>query len=89
MLAGLIGGTYLINSHIVPWLLEARSIVITIPHNDPHLMKNHCTNQLIGALDLHHNGMNVGRRLKERKGAFSLHVTHQMHEKIMNLITFL
>lgn len=64
MLRGLFGGTYLINSHIIPWLLEARNVVITIPHNDAHLVKDHCSDQLVDALHLYHNGLNVGRRLK-------------------------
>lgn len=67
MLVCLVGGSYLINSHVVPRLLETRNVVITIPHNDPHFVKNHCANQLVGALDLHYNGMYEGRRLEERE----------------------
>lgn len=54
---------YLINCNIVSWLLKARSVVIFVPHNNPNLVQNDSTNQLIGALDLHHNGGDVVRGL--------------------------
>lgn len=63
--------SYLINCDIVTWLLKARGVVIPVPHNDPHLMENNSTDELVGALDLHHNGHDVVRRLKERKECFS------------------
>lgn len=59
--------SYLINCNIVTRLLKARGVVVPVPHHNPHLMENNRTDQLVGALDLHHNGHDVVRRLKESK----------------------
>lgn len=59
--------SYLINCNIVTRLLKARGVVIPVPHDNPHLVENNSTNQLVGALDLHHNRRDVIRGLKERK----------------------
>lgn len=57
---------YLVHSNIVTWLLKLRGVVVPVPHHNPHLVQNDGTNQLIGALDLHHNGGDVVGRLKEK-----------------------
>lgn len=58
---------YLIYCNIVAWLLKARGVVIPVPYNNPYLVQNDSTNQLIGALDLHHNGGDVVGGLREKK----------------------
>lgn len=58
---------YLIYCNIVAWLLKARGIVISVPHNDPYLVENDSTNQQIGALDLHHNGADIVGGLRNRE----------------------
>lgn len=46
---------HLINGYIVARLLEARDVVVAVPHHNPDLMENYRANQLIGALHLHHD----------------------------------
>lgn len=58
---------HLIYCNIVAWLLKARSVVVLVPHNNPYLVQNDSTNQLIGALDLHHDGLNVRWGLAQEK----------------------
>lgn len=50
---------YLVHSNVVAWLLKARPVVIPVPHNNPHLVQNDGANQLIGALNLNHDGGDV------------------------------
>lgn len=64
--------SYLINCNIVTRLLKARGVVVPVPHDYSHLVENNSTNQLVGALDLHHNGRDVVRGLKERNNNRSL-----------------
>ncbi len=59
--------SHLIYCNIVAWLLEARRVVVPVSHNNPDLVKNNSTDQLIGALDLHHNGGDVVWGLKGRR----------------------
>lgn len=47
---------YLVYCDIVAWLLKARGVVIPVPHNNPYLMQDDSTNQLICALHLNHDG---------------------------------
>lgn len=58
--------SYLINCNIVTRLLKARGVVVPVPHDYPHLVENNSADQLVGALDLHHDGHDVVRGLKER-----------------------
>lgn len=55
---------YLIDGHIVSWLLEDRYIVIAVSDNNADLVQNHCAHQLVGTLNLNHNGLNVGGGLE-------------------------
>lgn len=64
--------SYLVNCDIVTRLLKARGVVVSVPNDNPHLVENNSTDQLIGALDLHHNGRDVVRGLKEKKENHSL-----------------
>lgn len=59
--------TYLIDCNIVTRLLKAGGVVVLVPHDNPHLVENNSTDQLVGALDLHHNGHDVVRGLEKRK----------------------
>lgn len=59
--------SHLIDSNIVTRLLKAGGVVVPVPHDDPHLVENNSTNQLVGALDLHHDGHDVVWGLEERK----------------------
>lgn len=68
--------SYLVYCNIVAWLLKARGVVVPVPHNDPHLVQNDSANQLVGALDLHHNGGDVVWGLKGRKGRDFIFVLH-------------
>lgn len=58
---------HLADSDVVSWLLKARCVVVAVSNNDANLMQNHGADQLVGALDLNHDGLNVRRRLRERK----------------------
>lgn len=46
---------HLVNSYIVARLLEARDVVVAVPHHNPDLVEDHRANQLICALHLHHD----------------------------------
>lgn len=59
--------SYLIDGNIVTRLLKAGGVVVPVPHDNPHLVENNSTNQLVGALDLHHYGHDVVWGLEERK----------------------
>lgn len=58
--------TYLIDCNIVTRLLKSGGVVVLVPHDNPHLVENNSTDQLVGALDLHHNGHDVVRGLEKR-----------------------
>lgn len=58
--------SYLIDGNIVTRLLKAGGVVVPVPHDNPHLVENNGTHQLVGALDLHHNGHDVVWGLEER-----------------------
>lgn len=58
---------YLTDSDVVSGLLKTRCIVVAVPNNNANLMQNHGANQLVGALNLNHNRLNVRRWLRERK----------------------
>lgn len=58
--------SYLIDGNIVTRLLKAGGVVVPVPHDNPHLVENNSTNQLVGALDLHHYGHDVVWGLEER-----------------------
>lgn len=54
-----IDASYLIDGNIVTRLLKAGGVVVPVPHDNPHLVENNSTNQLVGALDLHYYGHDV------------------------------
>ena len=56
---------YLIDGDIVSGLLEAGSVVVAVSYYNAHLMQDHSAYQLVGALHLNHNGLNVGGGLSE------------------------
>lgn len=58
---------HLVDGNIVAWLLKARRVVIHVPHDNPYLVENDRTNQLVGALDLNHYGGDGVGRLNEKK----------------------
>lgn len=58
---------YLADSDVVSWLLKVRCVVVAVPNNDANLMQNHGADQLVSALNLNHNGLNIRRRLRDRK----------------------
>lgn len=58
---------YLADSDVVSWLLKVRCVVVAVPNNDANLMQNHGADQLVGALNLNHNGLNIRRRLREKE----------------------
>lgn len=62
-------GSHLVYGDIVARLLELGRVVIAIPHNDAHLVSNDAPDQLVGALDLDHDGMDVGGGLRGGGGA--------------------
>lgn len=65
---------YLTDSYVVSWLLKTRCIVIAVSNDDANLVQNHCANQLVCALNLDHNRLNIQGRLKDRK-------TRQKHKQ--------
>lgn len=65
------GGSHLVYGDIVARLLELGRVVIAIPHNDAHLVSNDAPDQLVGALNLDHDGMDVGGGLKGGKNKHS------------------
>ena len=62
-----LGLSHLVDGYIVARLLEARRVVVPIPHHDADLVQNHSANKFIGTLYLNHNGSDVVGGLKERE----------------------
>lgn len=66
--------SHLVDSYIVALLLKARRVVVFVPDYNADLVENYCSNQLIGALDLHHDsrdmrgGLKARKKQRERKG---------------------
>lgn len=56
---------YLADSHVVSWLLKARCVVIAVPNNDSNLVQNHSADQLVGALNLNYDRLNIRGRLRK------------------------
>lgn len=56
---------HLINWYIVTRLLETRRVVISVPHHYPYFVQNNRSHQLIGALNLNHDGGDVTGWLEE------------------------
>lgn len=50
---------YLTDGNIVSRLLESRRVVIAVSNNNADLVQDHRADQLIGTLDLNHDGLNV------------------------------
>lgn len=65
------GGPYLVYCDIVARLLKARGVVIPVPHNNPNLVQNNSTNQLVGALNLNHDGGDIVGGLRKKAEAMS------------------
>ena len=63
---------HLAHGHVVSRLLEARGVVVSVSHHDPDLVKDHRADQLVGALDLNHDGVNVRGGLGKRTEAQTL-----------------
>lgn len=66
---------YLVDGDVVARLLKAGRVVVLVPHHDADLVQDDRPHQLVGALDLHHDGHDVVWRLggreekkKKRKG---------------------
>lgn len=50
---------YLTDGNVVSRLLEARCVVVSISNNNANLVQNHRPDQLVGALNLNHDGLDV------------------------------
>lgn len=59
---------YLTHGHVVAGLCETWGVVVPISDNDANFVKDHSANQLIGALNLDHNRLDIWGRL-ERQNA--------------------
>lgn len=58
---------YLVDGDVVARLLKAGRVVVLVPHHDADLVQDDRPHQLVGALDLHHDGHDVVWRLGGKK----------------------
>ena len=56
---------YLTDGDIVSGLLETGRVVVAVSNNDADFVQNHRAYQLVGALNLNHNGLNIRGRLEK------------------------
>lgn len=65
-----VGVLYLADCDVVSRLLESRCVVIAVSNDDADFVQNHGAHQLIGALHLNHDGLNIrgGLERERREG---------------------
>ena len=51
---------HLVDGYIVARSLEARGVVVAIPHHNADFMQDDRADQLVGTLDLHYDGLDRG-----------------------------